>query len=384
MSAVRSEASATCEPSTAMRWFLAALSVGAGAIHLVMVPQHAQESLRVGLAFAAAGWFEIAFGVAMLARPTRPWVRLAAATNLVFIATWMLSRTVGLPTWTGDGGVEDASSVDILCVAFEVGIVIGSIALLAAPNLLERWTRSALTAASVVPAGILVATTAVLASPDAANHADDHAAADAHAGQEHAHDPSGTVSAGTHHHADSTIAYDELPDATRAEVDQVIAQWATRYPTAADATRDGWFIGTRSLYGIGAHYVRGNVLSGAATFDLLNPNILLFDGDGPDAKFAGVSYTVAEEPEGFTGDYDVWHSHTSVCRQGGSIVSLSEEDSPVWLSESDCTAQGGQVFPLSNAEMMHLWIGPEYIDGAPIFAHDHPDLYDGYNPKRDA
>ena len=143
-------------------------------------------------------------------------------------------------------------------------------------------------------------------------------------------------------------------------------------------------MGTRSLYGIGAHYIRGNVLNGAATFDLLNPNILLFHGDGPDAKFAGVSYTVADEPEGFTGDEDVWHSHSSVCRQGGSIVSLSEEGSPVWLSESECTARGGQVFPLSNAEMMHLWIGPDYIDRAPIFAHDHPDLYDGYNPKLDA
>jgi hypothetical protein len=375
-------------PSPAMRWFLAALSVGAGAIHLVMVPQHAQDSLRVGLAFAAAGWFQIAFGTAMLARPTRLWVQLATATNLLFVATWLLSRTVGLPTWMGHGGVEDASSIDILCVAFEVGIVIGGIVLLAAPNLLERWTRPALAAASIVPAGILVATTAVLASPDAANHAHDagagdHAEAGDH-GEDHDHDPSGTESAGAHHHDDSTITYDELPDATRAEVDEVIALWATRYPTAADATRDGWFMGTRSLYGIGAHYIRGNVLSGAATFDLLNPNILLFHGDGPDAPFAGVSYTVADEPEGLTGDYDVWHSHSSVCRQGGSIISLSEEDSPVWLSESECTARGGQVFPLSNAEMMHLWIGPDYIDGAPIFAHDHPELFDGYNPKLDA
>ena len=30
----------------------------------------------------------------------------------------------------------------------------------------------------------------------------------------------------------------------------------------------------------------------------------------------------------------------------------------------------------------HLWIGPGYIEGAPIFAHDHPKLFDGYHPKQ--
>jgi hypothetical protein len=373
--------------SPGMRWFLAALSLGAAVIHLVMVPQHAEESLRIGLAFAAAGWLQIAFGVVMLARPARLCVQLAIAANLVFVGVWTLSRTVGLPTWTGDGGVEKASSTDILCVAFEVGIVLGGLALLATPALFQRWTCPGLGVA-IVPAAILVATTAVLASPSAANHAHGSHGSDGSdeshrsaAGHDHA---SGDTSAGGHHHAESTITYDELPDATRAEVDQVIDRWANRYPTAADAMRDGWFMGSRSLYGIGAHYVQGNVFSGAATFDLLNPNILLFDGDGPDAEFAGVSYTVAEEPDGFTGDYDAWHHHASACMQGRSIISLTEEDSPVWLSESECTARGGRVFPLSNAEMMHLWIGPDYIDRAPMFAHDHPDLYDGYNPKRDA
>ena len=185
-----------------------------------------------------------------------------------------------------------------------------------------------------------------------------------------------------HVHTESTIAYAQLPKATKAEVDQVIARWATKYATAADAAKDGWFKATRSLYGIGAHYIKTAAFSGAATFDLLNPNILLFDGDGPDAKFAGVSFVVAKQTEGFTGPYDFWHSHKSVCIQGGSINSLSEDNSPVWLSESECVARGGSVRPLSNDLMIHVWIGPGYR-GAPIFAHDNPKLYDGYNPKRD-
>ncbi len=190
-----------------------------------------------------------------------------------------------------------------------------------------------------------------------------------------------TAAAG-HSHTESAITYDQLPKKTKAQVDQVIALWATKYPTAADAAKGGWFKATRSLYGIGAHYIENATsFGGTATFDMLKPNILLYDGEGPDAKFAGVSYVVGGSPEGFDGAYDSWHSHKSVCSQGGTVTSLTEDDSPIWQSESECTAGGGRVIPLANDNMMHLWIGPDYIDGAPIFAHDHPKLFDGFSPK---
>ncbi len=51
------------------------------------------------------------------------------------------------------------------------------------------------------------------------------------------------------------------------------------------------------------------------------------------------------------------------------------------ISESECTAAGRRVMPLAAARMIHMWIGPGYTD-APIFAHDNPELYDGYCPKR--
>jgi len=377
--------------SPAMRWTLALLSFGAGAVHLVMVPQHAQASMRTGLAFAVAGWFQIAFGAAILAAPRRLWLWLAVGANALFVGLWVVSRTAGLPGWTGDGGVETAKSADLLCVGFEIAIiVVAAAALLFAPRRFERWTRSAVVVTAVVGVCVLVGTTAVLASPSTATHvhgsvevvaASDHAAAHTHT---HTHGATtGVAASAGHTHVESTVTYEQLPPKTKAQVDQVIALWANRYPTAADAQRDGWFRATKNLYGIGAHYLRSTSFSGATTFDPLNPNIMLFDGEGPDAKFAGVSYIVLGTPEGFAGDDDVWHSHTSVCIQGGIITSLSEENSPVWLSETECRSAGGQVLPIGNAEMIHLWIGPDYIHGAPIFAHDHPKLLGGYDPKRD-
>jgi hypothetical protein len=394
------------DPSLAMRWTLAALSFAAGVIHLVMVPQHAQESMRLGLAFAAAGWFQIAFGIAVIVRPTRTWIRVGILANVVFVATWAVSRTVGLPGWAGDGGIETTKSVDALCIGFEIAIVVVAAAVLVTPRLLERWTRPAFVV-GVVIGGILVATTAVLASPSTANHAHDdavagsahvHTAPDVALGHAaHTHDlgassassssasSAAATPASVHHHNDSTATYDELPPATKAQVDEVIADWGTKYATAADAMKDGWVKATRDLYGIGAHYVRTNIVGLSAPFDLDRPNILLFDGEGPDAKFAGVSYIVggARAPKGFAGSYDAWHTHTSVCFKDGTVVSLNELASPIWYSEPECVAAGGSVIPLASDQMLHVWIGPDYINGAPIFAHDHPKLYNGYDPKRD-
>jgi hypothetical protein len=380
-------ATAGFDASPAMRWILAALSFAAGVIHLVMVPQHAEEALRVGIGFAVVGWFQIAFGVAVVVRATRTWIRVGILANVVFVAIWFLSRTMGLPDWTGDGAVEKTASVDALCVAFEIAIIVGAVALLLNPKLFARWTRPAI-AVGVVIAAIVTATTAVLASPSTAEHAHNHGDTSAAGTAAHVHDhseiASSSSSASGHQHSESTIAYDQLPPATKAQVDDVIATWGHRYATAADAMKDGWFKATRSLYGIGAHYVRSNILNASTPFDPMRPNILLFDGEGPDAKFAGVSYLVAgTAPKGFVGPYDSWHTHQSVCVKGGTIVSLNEPGSPVWYSEPECVAAGGAVLPLASDEMLHVWIGPDYIKGAPIFAHDHPKLYNGYDPKRD-
>jgi hypothetical protein len=269
-------------------------------------------------------------------------------------------------------------------VAFEVGIIVGSIVLLVAPSLGASRRRGALVTATLAAIAILVTTTVVLISPTAANHSHgdvaDHVSSAG--GAAHAHDAGGAT-ASHHIGGESDIRYEQLPRATKREVDLVIETWARRYPTAADATRAGWSKSTPSLYGIGSHYFKdARSLLVPEPFDLLRPNILLYDGEGPDAKFAGVSYVVTGDIEGFTGPYDSWHAHPSVCSGAGGIT-LTEDDSPYWYSEVECTQHGGRVIPIAADKMMHLWIGPGYAD-APIFAHDHPKLYDGYYPKRAA
>lgn len=186
------------------------------------------------------------------------------------------------------------------------------------------------------------------------------------------------------HGQESDITYAELPADTKAEVDELMAEYADKFPTAADATNSGWMKTTPSFYGIGSHYTNVPGFPATPTFDLMNPNMLLYDGEGPDAPFAGVSYAVnsGTNPEGFAGPYDAWHSHASVCLKGG-VVSLIDDDSEIWLSASECTERGGNIFPIPGDLMIHVWIGPGYFDEAPIFAHDHPKLFDGFLPQRD-
>ena len=181
---------------------------------------------------------------------------------------------------------------------------------------------------------------------------------------------------------EARVLYRQLPPATRAQVDEVRAAWAHKYPTAADAVRAGWFKTTPNLFGIGSHYVKSvKGLSVAEPFDLLHPPILLYDGEGSDAKFAGVSYVVKGNVAGFSGCYDVWHTHKSVCIDRQHRITLTEPHSWLWYSESECRAHGGIVMPLAADRMLHVWIGPGYTN-APILAHDNPKLYDGYAPKR--
>ena len=209
----------------------------------------------------------------------------------------------------------------------------------------------------------------------------------AHENGAHADKPA----SGGHHHNDSKITYAQLTPQTKAQVDIVI-KWASKYKTAADANKDGWVKATRSLYGIGAHYLKGGPL-GFTTMptdpNLAEPNVLLFDGEGTDAKLAGVSYIMNNpvNPEGFTGKDDSWHRHDSVCFIIKQMLVVSEgsaEGSPINLPADVCKAREGIMFPISNLTMMHLWIGDGYMGNYPIFAHDHPLLLNGYQPQKGA
>jgi hypothetical protein len=184
-----------------------------------------------------------------------------------------------------------------------------------------------------------------------------------------------------HTHAlEYDVQYRDLPASTRGELD-IVRGIIDRYPTAADAERDGWRKATINLKGIASHYLRGGVggLVGVdGRFDVRDPEILLFDGEGPDAPIAGISYLQSgPDPQGFTGKWDVWHRHQAVCFAGGLVIAEvgGHPGSRIDMSREQCTARGGLTFPIGNLTMLHVWMKKGFESSAGVFSHDHPGLY---------
>ena len=208
----------------------------------------------------------------------------------------------------------------------------------------------------------------------------DHGDADMDHGEHGDDHPHGE---GTGHEAEVDVMYPDLPANIKAQVD-VTKAVVERYETAADAEKDGWKKATINLNGIGAHYLKGGPTGflGEYSFDPANPNVLLFDGEGPDAKIAGASFILTEpDPQGYPTELDVWHFHYGVCFDLKTFLVIAEVDghegSAISMSPAECEAQGATVFPIENLYMIHVWVAPDYIEDAPVFAHDHPKLYDG-------
>jgi hypothetical protein len=102
----------------------AAMSVGAAAVHVVVCPEHLREAAIYGAFFATAATLQIGWALLAL-RHRAPWVAAAgAAGNLVAIALWAVTRTVGLPFGPEAGAVERVGILDVVATFYEVGVVV--------------------------------------------------------------------------------------------------------------------------------------------------------------------------------------------------------------------------------------------------------------------
>lgn len=110
-----------------MTWW-AALSVGAAAIHFAVIPEHFEEWVVFGLAFAVLGWFQVMWPLAHLDRPSRRLAWLAIAVNLGTVVVWVWSRTIGLPVGPEPGMPETIGAPDLVASAFELALVVGLLA----------------------------------------------------------------------------------------------------------------------------------------------------------------------------------------------------------------------------------------------------------------
>jgi uncharacterized membrane protein YgcG len=155
---------------------IALASIAAGAINLAAAATVGRDSSPQTLAFfVAVAAAQLAWGAVALARaPRRWWLALGAMGNLVVAATWVVSRTVGLPVGEYAGITLPVGFPDLLATALEAVTVVGAAALLVrgrAPARSPARSPGATVAAAVVVGalalvGVLAQAGAIGSSPD--------------------------------------------------------------------------------------------------------------------------------------------------------------------------------------------------------------------------
>ena len=166
--------------------------------------------------------------------------------------------------------------------------------------------------------------------------------------------------------------------------------YALKWPTAGAAVAAGWRMATPYVPGMGTHHILGGITPAtlaSPSFNRLNPDlsasglddvwdptkpeVLQFDGNGPDAKLVGFDYYVhtstGQPPAGFAGNNDWWHIHPWICFRKTDAVMTGFN-----TSDAACTATNGINVNMANFYMLHVWV----LDDMKF----EPDVYAGMIP----
>jgi hypothetical protein len=393
------------------RWALAALSLGGAFVHFAVMGEHFDVSVPHGVFFAVAAWLQLAFAFAVVIRPSRGVLQAGVIMNMAIIGVWVVSRSFGTPFDPTPWTPEAATFPDVLATVFEGVSVLGCASLLS-----TRTTRRLSPALGLPAVGALAVAVVILSTlslvPAVAGESHDHGtalAADGHshevvtaegkkangktsaAGVGHSHvagieSANGTSpceesgppvsegqAAGGHGERgpSSQVAIDDAPTRELLGQQLAVARFvALSFPTAADAQKAGYIRITPYVPCIGAHWIKTSIMDG--TFDVNQPEMLLYDASGLDGRMVGLSYWARtapdSPPEGFAGPNDHWHQHIGLCIGRGGVIGNEA------TTQAKCEQMGGQKTDGKDSWMVHVWVVPGWESAWGLFSGEHPEL----------
>jgi hypothetical protein len=127
--------------------------MAAGAINIAAAATVGRDSAQNLAFFVVVAAAQLVWGAVALARAPRWWLALGAVGNLVVVATWVVSRTVGLPVGEFAGMTLPVGFADGLATVLEAVTVVGAAALMVggrAPARSPARSPGATVAAAVV------------------------------------------------------------------------------------------------------------------------------------------------------------------------------------------------------------------------------------------
>jgi hypothetical protein len=114
----------------------AVCSVVAAVVHAKVCPEHFGEATLYGVFFMTAALAQLGWAAIVWWQPRRSLLLAGVAGNVLVVALWALTRSVGIPLGPERGEVESVGLLDIVATVAEVGVVLT--ALLALSNLAPR------------------------------------------------------------------------------------------------------------------------------------------------------------------------------------------------------------------------------------------------------
>jgi hypothetical protein len=353
-------------PATARPYLvggLAALSVGAAAIHFAVIFEHFDEYVLYGVFFLIISWAQLIWAAVVLWRPSRLWLWLGIAGNVLVLAVYVASRTTGLPIGPDINNPEPVGGLDVVSGILELALIAGCAALLWRPSLADRPVRrrgacAAIATLLAVPALVIAATTAVM-TPG-------WAGPEGPAGMASGSGSSGSLASSGMGDMGSTSG---LPD--------MKMYGTTAPPTSAQVIAAGQLI--KETDASLARYQNVHAAFAAGYTSVLHANgeeHLLYDGASP--AYAGLNprdpsslvyainvphhapillgamYIQSRNTNGrqVGGSLTRWHSHLVVCDGGRQTI-----------AGFGLQVQGGSCNPATwqdryTAHMLHVWVVP--------------------------
>jgi hypothetical protein len=385
---------------------MAALSVGAAAIHFAVMFEHFSEYSLYGVFFLILAWAQLVWPVVLIALPSltwsparaRPagfpvgwswsgltpvaarrvavWLWLGIVGNAGVLVVYFSSRSIGLPIGPDTKTVEAWGGLDLVCAIEEILLVVIAAAVLARPGLLARPVRlrsQARSLASLLAAPVVViAATAAVMTPG-------WAGSEGPAGM-----ASGSSSSSTSSSVDSLQGGMGDMGTTNGQPDMQM-YGNTNAPTAAQVEAAANLINETDASLVRFENVN-NAIAAGYTYRLATngEEHLLYDGGNPAYQglnpqdpsslvyainmkghppvLLGAMYLMPDGVEGpqVGGGLTRWHSHLEVC-EGGQIIIAGFNlalrgrcDPSTWKDQY-------------TTQMLHVWVVP-YPGG--VFSDD--------------
>jgi hypothetical protein len=346
---------------------LAALSVGAAAIHFAVTFEHFSEYMLYGVFFLGISWAQAIWGAVVLWRPSKLWLWLGIAGNAIIVAVYFASRFTGLPFGPDKGHTEAFGALDLVSVILEVALIVGCAALLWRPFLLDRPVRrrtgfAGIASVAAFPALVIAVTTAVMTPGWAGSEGPAGMASGMGSSSSAAAAPGAQAGMGdmgtTDGHPDMKM-YGTTAPATAAQViaaanliKETDASLA-RYKNAQAAFAAGY---TYVLRTNGEEHLLYNGPNPAyAGLNPQHPSSLVYAIDVPHHApiLLGAMYIENGNTNGpqIGGGLTRWHSHLVVCENGKQIVA----GFGVQLRGACNPATWQDQY---TSQMLHVWVVP--------------------------